>query len=1305
MGMTFAADGGFFVTAGVNQLKCWSMVFHANRQRPSGVGSGVNSLDARSINVGSLSEVSFVAVALSEDLQDYGGTCEVRPIYALSTAGILCLLHRGLAVKKWVNLKVKQGNSLSVFGSYIACACSNGTVRVFMTDTLIYKATLPHPAPIGFHDLTDINTYTYFARHNVNGISYPDAMACRFASAIKLAVLYADHSLFIWDIQNFSNIQKCYSFLSHSQCVWDIINLPKEARQIFDSTSVHGNKRTIDSQGVFATCSSDGSVRIWDINAGVNGLSISPGMNGKCSNVYDKTTLGVLYQDKQGEHEKKSIAVNQHDGFDNNKGFRSISASHDGRLLAAGDRSGNLHIYDLNCLQICNYKEAHDAEILTLSFGSIAVKAAEENSKEVMLLASGGRDRLVHIYDATRDFEVIKTLDDHSASVTALKFACNGSKLLSSSADKSVVFRNIEYDCLDMKSLRYHQEMASRGTVYDLDVDASRKLVATVGQDKRINFLSLSSGKSVKSFKPDGDSGEPIKVRVDPTGTCVICSHSDKSIRVYDISNGELLCSGQGHSEVITGVIFTADCKRVISVSGDSCIFVWKLPNCISRMMRKKANIQSESLVEDCALPILEPMLELSEKQESVSRIASPNHASSDETDTLPLEEISDTLCAGPRISSAFKFSVSRLPHWAQAKVSQTDVEQDVINEESCSLHSSDSRWVQRLGTEGYKLFCEPEVTIPPATIVPNQRAVKRRFTIEPSASSTYSTPESSLDSQTSGNLSFSPSIAGRKHSHWKTVHTLFFDEEYVEDDAVSDTFGEGAHNTCQFDEEQNSLNHMSDKNTSGTQLHTVSIISMHSHRDCADQLSKENELSQTCMQTPPSIAGALVYQQDEPENSSVKSSLLPLQRSQFSKNEIMPVAHIISNADASQSQGQSDESAVALVDETSDDDESDLLFSPERDLFHSHFSTLSTTIKVFQGQASARSSFSARYFAQSCHPLPVLSLFQDSPLSEAPQNKKEDDNLNECGRSAHSLLSKEREILKYEESQGILLSDGDLRVLEVINRAGHEVPTNKSHQVCQLAAADDCHADDDQCCLDMPTVDLGVSPTARKMQPHNSSPIVNNSDKQSKDLRVEESVMSGAQQDGSLGDEKANISCGEQQYSGEVFDYLPDRNFIGSLNEEVIISDLKRALEDLNHAADRVLNSIRDLNLRSSASKIPDLSRLQMELIPATLQKVWLLSDSMSSLSQSKETISVCDNQPNLECSRNSFSDRPFLRLSNTGENISRPCTAASVAASSSGLESIDIEGFIQNYSVRFSTTLANQVLALVQKGLSKNQ
>jgi len=41
---------------------------------------------------------------------------------------------------------------------------------------------------------------------------------------------------------------------------------------------------------------------------------------------------------------------------DSSHGFRTICTSPDGHHLAAGDRKGNLRIYDLNTLQLINFK-------------------------------------------------------------------------------------------------------------------------------------------------------------------------------------------------------------------------------------------------------------------------------------------------------------------------------------------------------------------------------------------------------------------------------------------------------------------------------------------------------------------------------------------------------------------------------------------------------------------------------------------------------------------------------------------------------------------------------------------------------------------------------------------------------------------------------------------------------------------------------------------------------------------------------------------------------------------------------------
>lgn len=76
---------------------------------------------------------------------------------------------------------------------------------------------------------------------------------------------------------------------------------------------------------------------------------------------------------------------------------------------------------------------------------------------------------------------------------------------------------------------------------------------------------------------------------MDPGGVSLLCSHSDKSIRIFDVQSGELLAKGTGHSEVCTGLVLSPSCAQLISVSGDSCMFVWQLPGDLTRAIRRKA--------------------------------------------------------------------------------------------------------------------------------------------------------------------------------------------------------------------------------------------------------------------------------------------------------------------------------------------------------------------------------------------------------------------------------------------------------------------------------------------------------------------------------------------------------------------------------------------------------------------------------------------------------------------------------------------------------------------------------------------
>ena len=98
-------------------------------------------------------------------------------------------------------------------------------------------------------------------------------------------------------------------------------------------------------------------------------------------------------------------------------------------------------------------------------------------------------------------------------------------------------------------------------------------------QDRNIRLYSVAGAKQTKTFKGSAsEDGTLIKVVLDGSGIYCATSCTDKTLAIYDYHTGELMASMAGHSELVTGLAFSPDCRHLISVSGDSCIFVWRLP-------------------------------------------------------------------------------------------------------------------------------------------------------------------------------------------------------------------------------------------------------------------------------------------------------------------------------------------------------------------------------------------------------------------------------------------------------------------------------------------------------------------------------------------------------------------------------------------------------------------------------------------------------------------------------------------------------------------------------------------------------
>ncbi|KAG9348361.1 hypothetical protein JZ751_002096 [Albula glossodonta] len=408
---------------------------------------------------------------------------------------------------------------------------------------------------------------------------YPDTVALTFDPITScLTCVYNDHSVYVWDVRDFKNVGKVYSALYHSGCVWSVETYPE----------VEGQAAPCLPPGSFLTCSSDNTIRLWHGDPQHNQ---GPGATYH-RNLYSNDLMKIVYVGKDTQHLQSEGEPGEGSSADVKAGIRILCISPDGQHLAAGDRNGNLRIFGLQFMDELLKIEAHDSEVLCLEFSP--------TETGLHLLASASRDRLIHIFNIERDYSLEQTVYDHSASITAIKFTgvCPDVRMVSCGADKSIYFRTAGKSPEGLHFSRSHH-IVEKATLYDMDLDSTRTHTAVACQDRNIRYLlspknehpvyNVKSGKLKRSFKGSmSDDGTLLKVQMDPSGMYLATSCSDKNICIFDYETGECAATLFGHSEIVTGMKFSQDCRHLITVSGDSCVFVWRLDSQMTNCMRKK---------------------------------------------------------------------------------------------------------------------------------------------------------------------------------------------------------------------------------------------------------------------------------------------------------------------------------------------------------------------------------------------------------------------------------------------------------------------------------------------------------------------------------------------------------------------------------------------------------------------------------------------------------------------------------------------------------------------------------------------
>ena len=139
---------------------------------------------------------------------------------------------------------------------------------------------------------------------------------------------------------------------------------------------------------------------------------------------------------------------------------------------------------------------AHEQEVVCLDYSPFA-------DEDGFLLASGSRDRLIHVFSCAESIEPMGHLDDHTSSLVAVKFAFDSRqkgdgrlKIISAGADKAIIYRSVTRSGIDL----YHKEGFKTQKVVSMTTEGS-KVVA--GHDKLLTATDAHSKSRVFEKKPE----------------------------------------------------------------------------------------------------------------------------------------------------------------------------------------------------------------------------------------------------------------------------------------------------------------------------------------------------------------------------------------------------------------------------------------------------------------------------------------------------------------------------------------------------------------------------------------------------------------------------------------------------------------------------------------------------------------------------------------------------------------------------------------------------------------------------------
>ncbi|MTJ48565.1 WD40 repeat domain-containing serine/threonine-protein kinase [Dolichospermum sp. UHCC 0259] len=240
--------------------------------------------------------------------------------------------------------------------------------------------------------------------------------------------------------------------------------------------------------------------------------------------------------------------------------INTVALSHDGKILASGEDNKSIKLWNLSNQQLIGNFLGHTQSITAVIF----------NHNDT-ILATASDDQTINLWDV-KTLTKIHSLTGHSHAVKSLAFHPHGQILASGSWDKTIKIWDINTG-LVVNTLTGHKLQVNA-----VAFSPQGQLLASASYDRTVRVWKLEDGNFHLLTTLFGHTWAVLTVAFSPTHPHLLATGSgDNTIKLWDISTGELISTLSGHSWSVVTVAFSADGETLISGSWDKTVKIWQI--------------------------------------------------------------------------------------------------------------------------------------------------------------------------------------------------------------------------------------------------------------------------------------------------------------------------------------------------------------------------------------------------------------------------------------------------------------------------------------------------------------------------------------------------------------------------------------------------------------------------------------------------------------------------------------------------------------------------------------------------------